>query len=149
MEDCIFCKIVKGEIPCHKIYEDDEFLAFLDIYPNTDGMTLVLSKKHYDSYAFDMPEEEYLKLMKVTKRVAELLDKKLNVKRTAMVMEGMGINHVHIKLYPMHGLEDKNQVMEAKEKVFFEKYPGYITTLMGHEADHKKLAELAKKIRGE
>jgi len=147
MESCIFCKIVKGEIPCYKIYEDTEFLAFLDIYPNTEGMTLVISKKHYNSYAFDMPEEEYTKLMKVTKKVAELLDKKLNVKRTAMVMEGMGINHVHIKLYPMHRLENKDQIIEAKERVFFEKYPGYITTLMGSEADHKELAELAKKIR--
>ncbi len=149
MENCVFCKIVKGEIPCYKIYEDDEFLAFLDIYPNAKGQSLVISKKHYDSYAFDMPEEEYLKLMKATRKVAKLIDQNLGVKRTAMVMEGMGVNHVHIKLYPMHDLAEKYEEIIAAEKRFFEKYPGYITTLIGPEADHKELTEIAKKIRGE
>ena len=53
MENCIFCKIVKGEIPCVKIWEDKDFLAILDVFPNTKGMTLVLTKKHFDSYAFE------------------------------------------------------------------------------------------------
>ena len=57
MEDCIFCKIVKGEIPCFKVYEDKDFLAFLDINPNTKGMTIVVTKKHYPSYVFNMPED--------------------------------------------------------------------------------------------
>lgn len=60
-QDCVFCKIVAGEIDSAKIWEDDEFLAILDIMPNTKGMTLVLTKKHYDSYAFDMPEDVYLR----------------------------------------------------------------------------------------
>ncbi len=103
MEDCLFCKIVKGEIPCFKIWEDSEFLAFLDINPPVEGMSLVISKKHYSSYSFDLDDEKYKKLMIASKKVALLLDKKLNVKRTAMVMEGLGINHAHIKLYPLHG----------------------------------------------
>ena len=70
--DCIFCKIVKGEIPCYQIYEDKDFLGFLDINPNTKGMALVLPKKHYDSYIFEMPEDEYQKLMQVAKKVAKL-----------------------------------------------------------------------------
>jgi hypothetical protein len=62
-----------------------------------------------------------------------------------MVMEGMGINHVHIKLYPLHGLKDKFVETWANKRVFFKKYKGYITTLMGERADDKELAELAKK----
>jgi len=145
--DCIFCKIAKGEIPSHKIYEDKDFLAILDINPNTKGVTLVMTKKHYPSYAFDMPEEIYLNLMKVTKKIANVLDKALNVKRTAMVMEGLGIDHVHIKLYPIHGLKESFEEMWAPEKIFFEKYEGYITTQLGERADDKELEQLANKIR--
>lgn len=145
--DCVFCKIVKGEIPCYKVYEDEEFLAFLDIFPNVRGMTLVMTKKHYPSYAFELPEEVYVKLMKVSKKIAKTIDKALNVKRTAMVMEGMGINHVHIKLYPLHGLEKEFEEMWAPEKVFFEKYRGYITTQLGPKANDKELEEIARKIR--
>ena len=107
MENCIFCKIVKGKVPCHKIYEYDDYLAFLDIHPNTKGMTLIVPKTHYHSDAFDMPKEAYINLMLISKKIAKLLEKKLNVKRVAMVMEGMGIDHIHIKLYPLHGLKDK------------------------------------------
>jgi len=147
VDECIFCKIVKGEIPCYKIYEDDEFLAFLDINPNTKGMTLVISKKHFDSYVFDMPDKDYEKLLTTVKKVAKLLDKKLGTQRTAIVMEGMGINHAHIKLYPLHGLDKKFQEMWAPEKIYFEKYEGYITTQLGPKADDERLKTLAKEIR--
>lgn len=148
MKDCIFCKIVNGEVPCNKIYEDKDFLAFLDINPNTEGMTLVIPKKHYPSYIFDMSEEDYSKLMKISKKVAKMIDKNLRVKRTAMVMEGMGIDHAHIKLYPMHGLKEEFEENWAKEKIFFKKYEGYITTLIGERADDEILKRIAKKIKG-
>lgn len=147
MAECIFCKIVKGEIPSYKVYKDEEFLAFLDIQPNVKGMTLVITKKHYPSYAFELPQEVYVKLMDVSKKVAKSIDKALNVKRTAMVMEGMGINHAHIKLYPLHGLEKEFEEIWAPEKIFFEKYKGYVTTQLGPKADSKELEEIAKKIR--
>ncbi len=149
MEDCIFCKIAKGEIPCHKVYEDDDCIAFLDINPNTKGMTIVALKQHYDAYAFDVPENVYIKLLKSVRKVAKLLDKKLDVKRTGMVMEGMGINHLHIKLYPLHGLKEKftDGGFWAKDKVFFEKYEGYISTQLGPRMDDEKLKKLAKEIR--
>lgn len=147
MKDCIFCKIINGEIPCHKIYEDNNYLAFLDIHPNTKGMSLIVPKKHYHSDAFDMPKEAYTDLMLISKKIAKVLEKKLSVKRVAMVMEGMGIDHTHIKLYPLHGLKDKFVETWADKKIFFKKYKGYITTLMGERADDKDLARLAKKIR--
>jgi histidine triad (HIT) family protein len=148
MENCIFCKIVKGEIDSAKIWEDKEFLAILDVNPNVKGMTLVLTKRHYDSYAFDMPEKIYQKFMTAVRKVAKKLEKVLKVKRVAMVMEGMGVNHAHIKLYPLYGLDEKFKEMWAKDKIFFEKYKGYISTQLGPQADMQKLKELAKKIRG-
>lgn len=54
---CIFCQIVEGKAPCHKVWEDEHHLAFLSIFPNTDGFTVVIPKKHYPSYAFDLPPQ--------------------------------------------------------------------------------------------
>ena len=146
MDDCIFCKIIKNEIPSAKVWEDNEFLAILDANPNTKGMTLVLTKNHFDSYVFSMPDDVYQKFMLASKKVTKILEKSLDVKRVAMVMEGMGVNHAHIKLYPMYGLEEKFQEMWAREKVFFENYPGYITTQLGPQADTEELKKLAEKI---
>jgi len=147
MKDCVFCQIVEGKIPSHKIYEDDEHLAFLDIHPNTRGMTLVIPKKHFDSYAFDMSRDDYLKLLEVSRKVAKALDKALGCKRTAMVMEGMGINHAHIKLYPLYGINEKFEKNVAKKVKFFDHYEGYIATFMGPRAKDEELEELASKIR--
>ena len=147
MSDCIFCKIIKGEIPCAKVWENEDFLAILDLYPNTKGMTLVMPKAHYDSYAFNMPDDVYEKFLLAGKEVAKLLDRKLNTQRTAMVMEGMGVNHVHLKLYPLHGLGEKFKNMEVRKEIVFDKYPGYISTQLGPQADPEELKKLAEQIR--
>jgi len=147
-ENCIFCKIVRGEIPSAKIWEDEKFTAILDISPNTKGMTLVLTKEHYNSYVFDdMPEGVYLKLMETAKKVAKMLEKGLDVTRVSMVMEGMGVNHAHIKLYPLHGLAEKFREMLPEERVRFEKYRGYISTQLGNQADPAELKKLAEEIK--
>jgi diadenosine tetraphosphate (Ap4A) HIT family hydrolase len=146
MKNCIFCKIAMGEIGSAKIWEDNEFIAILDINPNTKGMALVLTKKHYDSYAFDMPDEIYERFMAASKKVAKQLEKGLGVTRVAMVMEGMGVNHAHIKLYPLHGVTEKFREMWAEKKVFFEKYEGFISTQLGPKADADELNKLAEKI---
>ena len=147
MENCIFCKIVKGEISSVKIWEDKDFLAILDVFPNTKGMTLVLTKKHFDSYAFDMDNIDYGDLMLASKKVAKLLEKGLNVKRVAMVMEGLGVNHVHIKLYPLYGIDKKFEETWAKDKVFFDKYEGYISTQLGSQKDISELKKVAEEIK--
>ena len=145
--DCIFCKIAKGEIDSAKIWEDDEFFSILDLNPNTKGMALVLTKNHYDSYAFLMPDDIYQRFMLASKKVAKILEKALKVERVAMVIEGMGVNHAHIKLYPMHGLEKEFKEMVAKDKVFFDYYPGYITTQLGPPINIEELKKLALQIR--
>lgn len=146
-QDCIFCKIVNGVIPSVKVWEDEKHIAILDINPNTEGMTLVLTKNHFDSDATDMPEKEYSDLMLAVKKVAKLLEKGLGIKRAAFVMEGMGVNHVHIKLYPLYGIEEKFKETWAKEKKYFQRYEGYISTQLGPEKSKEELEKVAKKIR--
>lgn len=147
MKKCIFCKIIENIIDSAKIWEDKDFIAILDVNPNVEGMTLVLTKKHYSSYAFDLEDKLYKKLMIASKKVALILDKKLNVKRTAMVMEGLGINHTHIKLYPLHGLNEKFKESWAEGNIFFDKYEGYISTKLGPKKEMKELKKLADKIK--
>lgn len=141
---CVFCKVVSGEFPSYKIYEDDKHLAILDLYPNVKGMTLIITKEHYESYAADMDDENYSEFFLFAKKVSKLLDLKLGVKRTALVMEGMGINHAHIKLYPLHGLGSEFQEMLTEEKIFFDKYKGYITTMLGPKATEDELEQVRK-----
>jgi len=147
MENCIFCKIVGGEIPSVKIWEDEKFLAVLDVFPNTKGMTLVMPKKHYDSYVFDMPYDVYCEFFKAAKKVVKILETGLDVKRVALVMEGMGVNHAHLKLYPLFGLEDKFKETWAKDKIYFDNYQGYISTQLGPQADPAALRQLAEEIK--
>ena len=149
MENCIFCKIVKGEAPSHKIWEDEKHLAFLSIFPNTEGVSVVITKEHFSSYPFDLPENILIKLVLATKKVAKLLDLKLkDVGRTGMVFEGFGVNHVHSKLFPMHGTKTEEwKPMNSNIDKYFEKYEGYISSHDSKRADDEKLAILANKIR--
>jgi diadenosine tetraphosphate (Ap4A) HIT family hydrolase len=138
---------VKGEVDSAKIWENKEFLAILDINPNTKGVAVVLTKRHYPLYVFDLSDKFYTKIMIASKKVAKLLDKKLGVRRTAMVMEGLGINHVHIKLYPIHGLNKKFEETWTKKRIFFKKYKGYISTQLGPNVKINKLKKLANEIK--
>ncbi|MGC8669867.1 MAG: amino acid--tRNA ligase-related protein [Candidatus Micrarchaeia archaeon] len=144
--DCIFCKIANNEASAFKIYEDDEYIAILDIFPNIKGQTLVMPKKHISSYAFDASDEELCKLMKVSKIVAKMLEKGLSVKYVHMVLEGTTINHLHAKLYPAIGMKNKNDVYWIKEEVYFNRYEGYITTKMGPKAKKETLEKLKNMI---
>jgi len=145
-KDCVFCKIVSGQFDSAKIWEDENFMAIWDIMPNTKGMTLVLSKKHFDSYAFDMSDKDYSEIMLASKKVAKILEGSLKVQRVAMVMEGLGVNHVHIKLYPLYGLDEKFKEIWAPEKKFFDKYEGYISTQTGPKKEISELKKLAEEI---
>ena len=150
MNECIFCKIVKGESPCHRIWEDEKHLAFLSIFPNTEGFSVVIPKKHYSSYAFDLSNDVLTELVLASKKVARLIDSKLkDVGRTGMIFEGFGVDHVHTKLFPMHGTSNIKEWKPLKSNVdkYFKKYEGYISSHDYKRADDKKLEKLAKKIR--
>jgi len=100
-DGCIFCKIVSGEFDSAKIWENNDFLAVLDIYPAINGMAVVIPKKHFDSYIFEMPENIYNEFFSAGQKVAKLLKKALGIKRIFMAVEGLDINHAHLKLYPI------------------------------------------------
>jgi len=150
MKDCIFCKIVSGELPAQKIWEDEKHLAFLSIYPNTEGFSVVIPKKHYPSYAFDLPDEIISDLTLAAKKVGKLLDLKLDdVGRTGMIFEGFGVDHVHAKLFPMHGTKhiEKWKEIKSTKTSYFETYEGYISSHDGKLVSEETLVKLAEKIR--
>jgi histidine triad (HIT) family protein len=152
MTDCIFCKIVAGEAPSHRVWEDDKHLAFLSIFPNTEGVTVVIPKAHYPSYVFDLPADVRTALIAAAGIVAKLLDARLgDVGRTGMIFEGFGVDHVHAKLFPMHGTKDMGEwePINSGLDTYFDTYPGYLSSHDAARADDAALAALAQKLRGE
>jgi diadenosine tetraphosphate (Ap4A) HIT family hydrolase len=148
--ECIFCSIVAGKAPAHTIWEDEKHLAFLSIFPNTEGFSVVIPKHHYPSYAFDMPNHALKELIVAVKTVAKLLDRSLkDVGRTGMIFEGFGVDHVHAKLVPMHGTRNLKEWKPIKSNVnkYFEQYEGYLSSHDYVRADDTKLAALAASIK--
>ncbi|MEP7196503.1 MAG: HIT family protein [Saprospiraceae bacterium] len=149
-DECIFCKIANKTLDSNIIWEDEKHMAFLSIFPNTDGFTVVITKDHYPSYNFDLPDNILTELVLASKKVGKLLDKSFeNVGRTGLIMEGFGVDHVHTKLIPMHGTADmkKWKPILSSIKTFFEIYQGYLSSHDCDKADDKKLSEIANKIR--
>ncbi len=101
MEDCIFCKISKGEIPCNKIYENEDFLVFLDIKPVSDGHLLIIPKKHI-IWMQDTDDETISKIFKLTKKMMLALKNGLNCDYVQESVVGNEIPHFHIHLIPRY-----------------------------------------------
>lgn len=106
MNDCIFCKIIKKEIPCHSVYEDQNILAFLDVHPHTQGHTVVIPKKHAVRI-FDLEDKEMSELFIAIKKVMGILDKKLNpdgfnVGWNHNTAGGQVVPHLHIHIMPRY-----------------------------------------------
>ena len=103
----IFTKIIRGELPCHKIDETDDCFAFLDINPNSKGHTLCILKKEID-YIFDLSSDDYQKLMNFSRKIAIALKKSVNCKRIALSVVGLEVPHVHVHLIPLESMSDMN-----------------------------------------
>ncbi|MBU0974325.1 HIT family protein [Patescibacteria group bacterium] len=150
-KNCIFCLIAKGEISSHQIWSDDKHIAFLSIFPNTEGFTVVMPKDHHSSYAFDQDDKVLQDLLIATKKTAKILDNYFSdVSRTGMFFEGFGVDHLHSKLFPMHGtgnLSEWQPIESKKNTSYYEQYPGFLSSNDSLPADNEKLAKLAKKIR--
>ncbi len=147
---CVFCEIVDGRAEGHVIWEDEKHLAFLSIYPNTEGVTVVVPKEHRSSYVFEQSDSVAAELLLAAKKVAKILDKNLKgVARTAMVFEGYGVDHLHAKLYPMHGTGEDSGFKRVSSKVrtYFDSYLGYVSSHDGPRADDEELAALAIQLR--
>ena len=103
-EDCIFCQIIKKKIPSKNVFEDERFLAFLDIFPISNGHTIVVPKKHYQNLE-DIPEQELADVFKIVKKLAKLIHNKLkidgyNILQNNFRSAGQEINHFHIHIIP-------------------------------------------------
>lgn len=132
MTDCIFCKIAAREIPSEIVYEDKMHVAFLDINPTTEGMTVVASKRHFDSDFYSNGPEIICSTMTAARNTAQLLKEKLGCERVLTSIEGLEISHLHVKLYPYYA----NRSVEDT----FTKHDGSLPT-------KEELKALADKIR--
>lgn len=115
----IFSKIIKGEIPCYKIAEDDNYFAFLDISPLAKGHTLVVPKKETD-YIFDIEDKEYEGLFLFAKKVAKAIKKVVPCKKIGIAVIGLEVSHAHVHLVPVNAVHDldfkKPKVEMSKEE---------------------------------
>lgn len=149
MPDCIFCKIATGESPSYKVWEDEKHIAFLSIFPNTEGVTVVITKEHYPSYIADLPDEVSNGILTAAKKVAKKIDAAYDdVDRCGFVFEGFGVDHIHAKLFPLHGTKSDNWKQRASNvDKYFENYEGHISSHDYKRADDDALAKIAEKIR--
>lgn len=150
---CVFCKIVKGEIKTPGIYwEDENFIAFLSMWPNTKGFSVVIPKKHYSSDVLKMEDEVLSRFVLAAKKVSKKLEDVFeDVGRVGLIMEGTGIDHAHIKLFPMHGTGYMKlgqwKQFHSNNDQFFENYEGYISSNDSLKADEEELRKLAELLR--
>lgn len=129
MEDSIFTKIIKGEIPCHKVYEDELTFAFLDIHPIQPGQVLVVPKQQIQ-FVWDLPAEDYAAVMATVKQIAlrlrEVFEDKSHV---ALQIEGLDVAHAHLKLFPFSTPEEFRHIPDPSA-----------------EPDHNALASIAQRL---
>ena len=114
----IFTKIINGEIPCYKIAEDENFLAFLDVNPNAKGHTLCIPKQEINKI-FDIEDDLYLGLMAFSKKIAVALEKTVACKRIGMAVVGLEVPHAHVHLIPLNEMDEmrfQNKVSLTKEE---------------------------------
>jgi len=128
MDDCIFCKIAKGEIPCSKVYEDENVLAFLDISPANKGHTLIIPKEHFETL-IDIPVGLLSKMMKTARKVSKKVEKKLKAEGYNIMMSNREageqvVKHAHIHVIPRYKSDDFKLVWTHKkyEEGEMEKY---------------------------
>ncbi len=148
-ENCLFCGIVSGSVPSHKVWENDAYLAFLTIFPNTEGVTVVIPKEHYGSYVFELPDDVAKGLFNASKQVAKAIDAAFpDVGRTGLIFEGFGVNHMHAKLFPMHGTKE-GEWREHRSSIdtYSEFYQGYLSSHDAKREVDEKLSATAEKIR--
>ena len=105
MSECVFCNVLSGNIPSHKIWEDDDYLAFLDINPINPGHTLLIPKVHED-YIFDLGTNELGALFSRAKLISEPLKQANKAKRIGIMVEGFAVPHIHVHLIPIHSGHD-------------------------------------------
>lgn len=128
MQDSVFTKIINGEIPCYKVYEDDKTFAFLDIHPKQPGHTLVIPKKQVE-FLWDLDDEDYVAVMATCKKVAQRLREVMGKPYVGEQVIGIDVPHAHVHLFPFASAAEFNTLPD-----------------MTAEPDHAALAAVAKKL---
>lgn len=128
--ESIFTKIIKGEIPCYKIAENEHCFAFLDINPNALGHTLCVPKQQVDKL-FELDKDTYLELMNFSYKIAQALEKAISCNRVAMAVVGLEVPHAHIHLIPMNQMseitfENKIKISDTEFKEIASKIKQYL-----------------------
>ncbi len=115
--ECLFCKIINGEVPTYKLYEDDEVMVIMDAYPNVDGHTLIIPKKHYDTF-MDLPDDLVVHINEIAKKYTKIIMEKLNAKELSVHINygnSQKIKHYHMHLLPNFGMRPTKDVKEIYE----------------------------------
>jgi histidine triad (HIT) family protein len=114
METCIFCQIIEGIEPAHKIWESDDFLAFLSLHPCNPGHTCLIPKTHVD-YVFDLDEPLYSRIFQLAKQLSGPLKKATEAKRIGIAIEGFSVPHVHLHLVPLYNVAELDPHRHIKQ----------------------------------
>ena len=114
METCIFCQIIEGIEPAHKIWESDDFLAFLSLHPCNPGHTCLIPKTHVD-YVFDLDEPLYSGIFQLAKQLSGPLKKATEAKRIGIAIEGFSVPHVHLHLVPLYNVAELDPHRHIKQ----------------------------------
>jgi beta-aspartyl-peptidase (threonine type) len=146
MASTIFDKIVAGEMQVWKIWEDDDYLAFLTPFANTPGATVVIPKVNAGDYIFSIDDKDYAGLMAAIKMVAHMLERAFDTPRIALIFEGTGVAYVHAKLYPLHGALAHQTNVWSSHTEFYPEYLGYLTTVEGPRMNDQELDKIQSKV---
>ena len=104
--DCLFCSLVRGDLPSHRVYEDDKFIVLLTIHRVNPGHVMVVTKEHIESFC-DMEDALYTQLMLLVKRMALVIRQVMKPRQVVMETSGIGNRHVHVHIIPVRGLYDR------------------------------------------
>lgn len=133
MQESVFTKIIKGEIPCHKVYEDDKTMAFLTIGPLLEGHTLVVPKLEVDDFEL-LPEEDYLALFQTVKKVSLRIKEVFGVRKAVVSIMGYEVPHAHVHIIPADNEEEYFRAIDNRSSI-------------PTEPNHDKLAAVAERLR--
>ncbi|MDD9950481.1 MAG: HIT family protein [Zetaproteobacteria bacterium] len=134
---CVFCDVVTKQQESYVFWEDEGHMAFLSRHPNTKGFSFVIPKEHYPNDPSNVDETIFLNLMLASKQASRLLASGLAIANCSIIIESYGVNHLHSKLFPMHGTSPGQPwyptSLSPTEKIYPE-YPGYTATNQGPKA---------------
>ncbi len=132
MADCLFCKIINGEIPSHKFYEDNDVIAILDIFPSHKAQTLIIPKKHVTSKFSETDPEVLSKVVAAGQMIAKRIEDRIEgVARCQVLFEGFDVDHLHMKIFPAYEPNPLEQALSSG----------------GERADDDELVGLVEKLK--